>query len=348
MHTKWQVMGAFVIAFLVSFGFTPFFRMIAIKFNFLDHPEKKKAHSHATPLLGGLAIYMAVLVSLIFSIKLDTTFLGIYIGSTMLLFLGLIDDKMGMMPEMKLCVQVLAALTAFRFGLHVTTIEDYYLSLFFTVFWIVGITNAFNLLDNLNGLSSGIAAIASLAFCIISYFNQDYLASAFSAGIIGACVGFLRYNFPRAHIFMGDTGSLVLGFLLACLAISGSWVTDDVTLSLSIPIVILGYPIFDTTLVTIIRILEGRSVFQGGKDHSSHILAMTGFKKKNAVLLIFTICVFLGLSALIIRYGPLYIGAAALVVTAVSMVAFGARLVYIRKKMVIMRNDKNGIRPNIP
>ncbi|MDD5440188.1 MAG: MraY family glycosyltransferase [Candidatus Omnitrophica bacterium] len=341
MHTRLGIIGSFIVALIVALGFTPFFRMLAVRFDFMDHPEKKKAHAHPTPLLGGAAIYLAVMISLTFSGQLPEYFMGIYIGATMLLLLGLVDDKMGMMPEMKLCVQTLAALAAFKFGLHVTTIEDYYLSMFFTVFWIVGITNAFNLLDNLNGLSSGIAAIASLVFCIITALDHDFSTAILASSIIGACIGFLRYNFPRAHVFMGDAGSLVLGFLLACVAISGSWATDQIHLSLSIPIVILGYPIFDTSLVTVIRLLEKRSIFQGGKDHSSHILAMAGFRKKNAVLLIFSICAALGIGALVIKYAPLAIGTAALTVTAVAMFSFGCRLVYVRKKMVVMRNGKN-------
>ena len=359
MNTRWDVLGALIIGLIVSFGFTPFLRRIALKFGFLDHPEQKKAHSHPTPLLGGLAIYIAFFASMLFSVEVSRVVMGIFLASGMLLLVGLVDDRMGMMPQLKLCMQILAALTVFKFGLRVTTIEDYYLCMFFTVFWIVGITNAFNLLDNLNGLSSGIAVIAAFFFCILAFSEGDYMVAALAAGIVGSCIGFLRYNFPRAHIFMGDSGSLVLGFLLACLAIIGSWETERVTLSLSIPIVILGYPIFDTTLVTLIRIREGRSIFQGGKDHSSHILSLIwfkkmknkdtsgiltsiGFKKKRAVLLIFIVCVLLGVSALIIRYAHPLVGMADLIITTIAMAGFGLRLLYVRKKMVRMKNAKQG------
>jgi len=358
VHTNFDVAGAFLIGVIVSFGFTPFVSKLAVMLGMLDHPESKKAHVRPTPLLGGVAIYLAILSSIVFSMNVDHVMCGILIGATALLILGLVDDKMGMLPQLKLCVQVLAALTVYKFGLRVTTIEDYYLSMFFTVFWIVGITNAFNLLDNLNGLSSGIAAISSLFFCIIAFMNGDYLSATLAAGIMGACIGFLRYNFPKAHIFMGDSGSLVLGFLLGCLAIIGSWETEQITLSLSIPIIILGYPIFDTTLVTLIRLREGRSIFQGGKDHSSHIIALSrfgrkrrdsrtaqilafiGFKKKRSVLLIFMICFLLGISALIIKYSPTIVGAVTLNITAITMIAYGLRLLYVRKKMVRKNNAK--------
>lgn len=343
MHTTWDVIGVFLISLLVSHGLTPFVRKVAIKFSFLDHPEsKKKSHTHPTPLLGGFAIYVAFLASVIFVCNMDSITLGIFIGATMLLAIGLVDDKFGMMPELKLSGQVLAALAAFKLGLRVTTIEDYYLCIFFTVFWIVSITNALNLLDNLNGLSAGIAAISSIFFCIIAFLGKDYFTATLAAAIAGSCLGFLGYNFPRARIFMGDAGSLVLGFLLACLAIIGSWETEKITLSLSIPVVILGYPIFDTTLVSIIRITEGRSVFQGGKDHSSHILAYIGLKKKRAVLLIFAICFIFGIVSLIIKNGSPLIGSTALFITAITISLFGLRLIYLRKKMVRMKNGKQG------
>jgi len=341
MSTSWDVVGSFFIGLVAALGFTPFMRTIALKTNYLDHPEKKKAHLKATPLLGGCAIYIGFMASLLFSVDISRPLLGILIGATMLLILGLIDDRMGMLPELKLCVQILAALTAFKFGLRVTTIEDYYICMFFTVFWVVGITNAFNLLDNLNGLSSGIAAIASFFFCVIAFFSKDYTTAAFTAGLMGACLGFLRYNFPKAQIFMGDTGSLVIGFLLSCIAVIGSWETEIISLSLAIPIIILAYPIFDTTLVTVIRIREGRSIFQGGKDHSSHTLSMMGLKKKRAVLIIFGICILLGTSGLLIRYSPSALGITALAVTVTGMLGFGLRLINVRQNIVGLKNAKN-------
>ena len=340
MYTSWDTVGALFISLLVSYGITPFARIVSIRLNILDKPENNKSHSHPMPLLGGVAIYLAFSTGIIFAADISNIMLGIFISATMLLVLGLIDDKMGMVPQLKLTVQVLAALTAFKFGLRVITIEDYYLSMFFTVFWIVGMTNAFNLLDNLNGLSSGIAAISSAFFSIIAFLDGDYLVAALAASITGSCIGFLRFNFPRAQIFMGDAGSLVLGFLLSCLAIIGNWETDKITLSLAIPIVILGYPIFDTTLVTFIRMMEKRSIFQGGKDHSSHVLAYVGFKKKKAVLFIFAICLLLGISSMVIKYSAAAIGLVTLGITAALMAIFGLRLIYLRKKMIRIRDDK--------
>jgi len=228
-----------------------------------------------------------------------------------------------MMPSMKLSGQILAALIAYKMGVRVITFEDYYVSMFFTVFWVVGITNAFNLLDNLNGLSSGIAGISSIFFGIMAWRDNQLYIAVLSFALAGACFGFLRHNFPKAKIFMGDSGSMFLGFTLSCIAILGSWETDKISLSLSLPVLILGYPIFDTTLVTFLRLKEGRSVFIGGRDHSSHILASMGLKKRNAVLMIYAVCIFLGLGAFFVSALPFLQATAVFFIVSILMLSFG-------------------------
>lgn len=326
MVTVQDTFGAFFIALIISYGFTPLARQIAFKIKLLDHPNSKKSHGQPTPLLGGLAIFGAFFTAVLLTTDATNYIYGILIGSAILLCLGIIDDRLGMMPQMKLSGQILVALIAYKAGIRVITFEDYYLSMFFTVFWIVGITNAFNLLDNLNGLSSGIAGISSVFFGIIALLNSQVYVAVLSFALAGACFGFLKHNFPKAHIFMGDSGSMFLGFALACIAVLGSWETEKISLSLSLPILILGYPIFDTTLVTFLRRIEKRPVFLGGKDHSSHILASLGFKKKRAVLLIYMICIMLGLSAFLVSFSPLEIAVPALAVTALVMAVLGVYL----------------------
>lgn len=318
MNTIYDIFGSFFIALIISYGFTPFAREIAFKFKMLDQPNHRKAHAHPTPLLGGLAVYIAFIAAILFTAKIDFQILALTAGGTAIFFLGIIDDKLGMIPKLKLSVQILAALLVFKLGFRVSTFEDYYLSMIFTVFWIVGITNAFNLLDNLNGLSSGIAGISSVFFGLLAVKNGDIHTATISFALAGACFGFLRHNFPKASIFMGDCGSMLLGFLLSCIAILGTWKTDKISLSLSLPILILGYAIFDTTLVTIIRLIEKRPIFIGGKDHSSHILASLGFRKRRAVVVIYGLTFLLGLSALAISVSS----TSAAVIILCSMVAF--------------------------
>ena len=341
MVTVQDVFGAFFVAVTISYGFTPLMANIAFKIRLLDHPNSKKSHSHPTPLLGGLAIFMAFFAGTLLTTDINNYVLAIFIGSMILIVLGIIDDKMGMMPRMKLSGQIFAALVAYKMGIRVVTFEDYYVSMFFTVFWIVGITNAFNLLDNLNGLSSGIAGICSLSFGIISFLSGEIYTAVLSFALSGACFGFLKHNFPKAKIFMGDSGSMFLGFTLACIAVLGSWKTDKITLSLALPILVLGYPILDTTLVTFLRLVEKRSVFMGGKDHSSHILSSLGFKKKRAVLLIYSLCALLGLSALAMTMLPILAGAAVFSIATIAMLGFGVYLLMVRLNSAKVRRKIN-------
>ncbi|MFA5147129.1 MAG: MraY family glycosyltransferase [Candidatus Omnitrophota bacterium] len=326
MVTVQDTWGALFIAFMIAYGFTPFVRQLAFKARLLDNPERRKSHAHPTPLLGGFAIYVAFFAGILFTTAPNVYLYGIFFGATLLLILGIIDDKLGMMPQMKLSGQIMAALIAYKAGFRVTTFEDYYVSMFFTVFWVVGITNAFNLLDNLNGLSSGIAGIASLFFGVMALWSSQIYTAVVCFALAGACFGFLRHNFPRASIFMGDSGSMVIGFALACIAILGSWKTDTISLSLSLPILILGYPIFDTTLVTFLRLMEKRPVYIGGRDHSSHILASLGFKKRRAVVLIYIISSLLGLAALLITKASVPVGVLILAAASLGMIGFGSYL----------------------
>ena len=337
MATTQDIFGALFIAFIISYGFTPLARQIAFKVKLLDHPNFKKSHAHPTPLMGGLSMFLAFFTAVLFTTDINNYAYGILTGSVILLVIGMIDDKLGMMPRLKLTAQILVALIAYKAGIRVITFEDYYISMFFTVFWIVGITNAFNLLDNLNGLSSGIAGISALFFGVMAIMDSQVYIAVLSFAMAGACFGFLKHNFPKANIFMGDSGSMFLGFTLACIAILGSWETDKISLSLSLPVLILGYPIFDTTLVTFLRIKERRPVFIGGKDHSSHILASLAFKKKKAVLLIYAICILLGLSAFLVSTLPLAAAITVFVITALSMLAFGFYLASKRLKSAKLR-----------
>ncbi len=340
MVTTQDIFGAFFVAIIVSYGFTPLARQIAFKIKLVDHPNHKKSHAHPTPLLGGLAMFMAFFTAVLFTTDINNYMFGILLGGMILLTLGIVDDKLGMMPQMKLSGQILVALIAYKTGIRVATFEDYYLSMFFTCFWIVGITNAFNLLDNLNGLSAGIAGIAAIFFAVMALMNSQIYIAVLSFALAGACFGFLKHNFPKAKIFMGDSGSMFLGFAIACIAILGSWETDKISLSFSLPILVLGYPIFDTTLVTILRLIERRPVFLGGKDHSSHILASLGYKKKRAVLVIYGICILLGLSALVVSRAPLKIAASTLVIVACMMAGLGVYFASVRLKSAKVRREK--------
>jgi len=329
---RWtDIMQVFVVTTLMSYLLTPLVRTMAFKFDYLDHPKSNKVHAHPTALLGGLSIYIAFISGIFMTMKFnqDPRISAILIGSTFLLTVGLVDDKLGMAPEHKLLAQILAAMVVIRSGVRIEFFHNYYINLFITYLWMVGITNAFNLLDNMNGLSSGVAAIAAFFFGIVMWTSNQPDVAIIAFALAGASLGFLKHNFPKAKIFMGDTGSLVIGFVLSSIAVLGSWKTRFLTTSLAMPIVILAYPIFDTTLVTVMRLLERRSIFQGGKDHSSHRLALIGFKKRGAVLAIYGLCFFLGVSALIIQRISLRSAIGSFCAVAVFLVILGVRLAMV-------------------
>jgi len=326
-----NVVEVFILTTVISYIITPVVKSIAVKLDYLDHPKTNKVHAHPTALLGGVAIYVSFIVGLLTTVgfALDAKLTSIIIGSTFLLIVGLVDDKMGMMPEVKLLGQFLAAMIVIKSGVRVEFLHNYYLNTIFTYLWIVGITNSFNLLDNMNGLSAGIAVIASIFFGIVMCASDQISVAIVAFALAGAGLGFLKHNFPKASIFMGDTGSLVLGFVLAALAVMGSWSSKFLTTSLAMPILILAYPIFDTMLVTIMRLIEGRSIFQGGRDHSSHRMALLGLRKRRAVLVIYGICIALGLSALLMQILPLRSALILIGGASASMLILGVRLAIV-------------------
>lgn len=338
-----QIAETFFISAVVSYLATPFLRSLAVLTGYLDHPKDNKIHAHATPLLGGVAIFVAFLVSVVTKSQISaySPVSAVLIGSFILLIVGLIDDRVGMGPNLKLLGQFLAAMVVIKSGLRVEFLKNYYLNVIFSYVWIVGITNSFNLLDNMNGLSAGIAAISAIFFGAISYLNGDMNASVISFALAGAALGFLKHNFPKASVFMGDAGSLVLGYVLSSVAIMGSWKSGILTTSLLIPVFILGYPIFDTVLVSVIRLLERRSVFQGGKDHSSHRLALLGFKKVGAVVLIYGICVVFGLTALVISSVHWRLAMAIATLEILAVLGLGIRLGFVTTTKLGRRKNAN-------
>jgi len=266
--------AAILISAAFAYLVTPAMGFIAGGLGIVDRPSKRKVHLRNTPLLGGLAIYFGFIISLTLTAICDRMLLGMLVGGTVMMVIGLADDKFGMLPRVKLLGQFVAALIAVLLGVRVAFLKITWASMAFTCVWLVAITNAFNLLDNINGLCAGVSAIAAFFFGILAYINGDMLIAVTALALMGGCLGFLKHNFPNAKIFMGDAGSLFLGYVLGSIAVAGSWKTSSVTTSLAIPILILGYPIFDITLVTLTRLMEGRPVSAGGKDHSSHRFAI--------------------------------------------------------------------------
>lgn len=288
----------FLSSFIGSLLVTPIIKSIALRFRIIDIPSGRKIHIEPIPLLGGLGI--AIIFLAIFSIfsHLSSEMLGVFFASLIIIIIGLIDDICGLPPFLKLSSQILAAWLVIIFKTSISFTNNPSIDIPLTFLWIVGLTNAFNLLDNMDGLSVGIAGIASFFFFLLASLQGQFLIASLSISLAGACFGFLRYNFKPAKIFMGDTGSMFLGFILSIIGIKLRFF-EQIPFGWAIPIIVLGVPIFDTTLVTMSRIRRNVKVSEGGKDHSSHRLVALGLTEGKAVLLLYAIGILLGIFSLI-------------------------------------------------
>ena len=321
--------------FLVAFGsalvLTPLCRLVALRLGMLDRPGGKKIHAHPTPLLGGPAIALAHAAGVLASGPVEQVSATILVAGGLILLLGIHDDvdphAEGVRWWLRLVFQGFLAVFVIYPGITLGFLRTPWLSLPLTFLWIVGITNAFNLLDNMNGLSGGIAAIAGLTFAVLAarYVDvgpEQMPTARAAAALAGACLGFLPSNF-RSRIFMGDAGSLFIGFTLACLAALGSWKSPTVPTSVIIPLLVLAYPIFDTTLVVILRLRRGQSPVTGGRDHSSHRLVNLGLGRVEAVLLIYLFSLSHALTALLVSSVTLRLSLLALAGSASVLFIFG-------------------------
>lgn len=330
MISRIEVICGFFIALLCSYFATPIFRNLAIKLGLTDRPSEKKVHARPVALLGGIAIFASFSLAIIIYGGVNRITISMLTGGWLLVLWGIYDDKYGMSPKIKLLGQFISALIVINSGALFMLTGSPFIDTFVTVFWIMAIINTMNLLDNLNGLSAGVASIAAFFFGIISWQQQQPIVAIIAFSLMGSCLGFLRYNFPKASIFMGDAGSMPLGFVLAYIALLGSWKTASGIVSIAVPIFILGYPIFDTSLVAVTRILHKRHIYSGGKDHSSHRLASMGLKRKGAVLFIFVISFLLGIIAISITRLSLKDALLILLITLTCIIAMGIRLAMLR------------------
>ncbi|MCL4860770.1 MAG: undecaprenyl/decaprenyl-phosphate alpha-N-acetylglucosaminyl 1-phosphate transferase [Caldilineaceae bacterium] len=300
MITPYMLMAA--SALIVAIGGTPVMRQVALRLGVIDNPAARKIHSNPVPLLGGAAIYVAFILALIFfgDRRYINEVVGIFVGATLMSLMGVVDDKWGLGSYVKLTGQLLAAGILVYSGVQIRLFYSW-LDIAVTMAWVVGITNALNLLDNMDGLSGGIAMIAAVFFTLLAAMGHQYLVGVLAAALAGACAGFLIYNWNPAHIFMGDTGALFLGFLLAAVGIKLRFPSNSETVTWMIPVLVLALPIFDTTLVFISRLRRGQNpLTTPGKDHVSHRLAQMTGSRREAVLICYLIAGAVGLSAVFV------------------------------------------------
>lgn len=288
-----------IAAGLIAFVGTPFTLMMARRIGFVSEPTARKTHVIPIPLLGGAAIWAASVISLLaFGRGAEyRELVAIVVGATLVFVVGLIDDRIGLGPRAKIAGQLAAAVVLIWGGVQAKLFASSWLNVPITLFWVVGICNALNFMDNMDGLAAGVAGVAAGSFLVMAALNGQVLVSSLAAALLGACLGFLVYNFQPALTFMGDAGSLLLGFMLAVLGIKLSFPGVNPFSTWMVPIVVLGLPIFDTVLVTFSRMRRGVSVAHGGADHTSHRLARLGLSHRRVVLALYVIGGVLGLTA---------------------------------------------------
>jgi UDP-GlcNAc:undecaprenyl-phosphate/decaprenyl-phosphate GlcNAc-1-phosphate transferase len=381
-----------VVTFFMGIVAVPFVRLLALHFNIVDRPNARKVHRRPVPLLGGLGIFIPFVLALILFYHglTNLNLKGVVISSFLIVLLGFWDDKSGGISwGTKLAGQfIIAMLVVWGFGVRINVFDHFGLNVFVSIFWLVCITNSLNLLDNMDGLSAGVSSIAAFFFFLLAYRTGQYDLAMFALLLSVSAFAFLKYNFSPASIFMGDLGSMFLGFTLGCIAIQlqitelSNWhiVTEYADffnnfkhykmfiagISAVIPLLVLALPIFDTILVSILRVLNGLAIVTPGKDHSSHRLtqmkgklqriidksilvairamgrrkkaqlpALKGIAHTRAVLILYAGGLFAGTMALLVPYVSAF-GAVFILVSVFIVALWGAKklsavLVYTKK-----------------
>ncbi|HOG75461.1 MAG: undecaprenyl/decaprenyl-phosphate alpha-N-acetylglucosaminyl 1-phosphate transferase [Candidatus Marinimicrobia bacterium] len=305
-----------LVTSLMTFGLIPIFYKLGVIMDITDKPGGRHIHQHATPRTGGIAIFITFIITLNIVTKPPREFTGLFFASSVIAFVGIIDDIKHVPALIKLGAQILATIILIKYGIYLSFLPNHIIGNIFsyvlTFIWIIGITNAYNCLDGLDGLAAGTAIIILLFYIIIAtYMVADEFMAIVGLILLGAIIGFMPYNFritKNALIFLGDAGSTFIGFTLAALSIYGNWGISK-SVDLVIPILLLGVPIADMIMTTITRIKDGKvkSVRQwleyGGNDHFHHRLLQMGFTKTGSVLIIWAITTVLGLLSLLLKQG---------------------------------------------
>lgn len=292
---------AFCLALLIAYLATPVVRKLAIKIGAIDQPNARKVHKAPIARLGGLAMYLSFMAAILLTLPLDAQIYGVLLGATLIVVLGVIDDLVELSPKVKLVGQILAAAVLVAFDVRISNLTIPFSGMTFlglvpssilTIIWVVGIVNTVNLIDGLDGLAAGTSAITALTLFLVGVQKGQFIAAIMAIALMGSALGFLKYNFNPAKIFMGDTGSMFLGFMLAAISIEGA-LKSTTTIALAVPILALGFPIFDTTIAIVRRYLNKVPIFQADKGHFHHKLVEKGLSQKQAVLIIYGICALL-------------------------------------------------------
>ena len=334
------IIAAFAVAAVLSYFFTPPVKNFAHKVGAIDVPkDARRMHKKPIPRLGGLAIYGGFLCSILIFGQLDETMLCVLLGAAIIVALGIFDDVLALGAKLKFVVQIVAAaipvcIGDLQIGLftNLNPLSDTpfvhlgILAVPVTIIWIVGITNAVNLIDGLDGLAVGVSSIAAITMLAVALLTGNMPIAITMAALAGACIGFMPYNLNPAKIFMGDTGSTFLGYMLATVSIMGLFKFYAV-ISFAVPFLILGLPIFDTANAIIRRVAAGRSPMSPDRGHVHHKLIDMGFNQKQAVAILYAISATLGLTAVVLTSSG-EVKAIVLLLAVLATILVGACIIY--------------------
>ena len=334
------IIAAFAVAAVLSYFFTPPVKNFAHKVGAIDVPkDARRMHKKPIPRLGGLAIYGGFLCSILIFGQLDETMLCVLLGAAIFVALGIFDDVLALGAKLKFVVQIVAAaipvcIGDLQIGLftNLNPLSDTpfvhlgILAVPVTIIWIVGITNAVNLIDGLDGLAVGVSSIAAITMLAVALLTGNMPIAITMAALAGACIGFMPYNLNPAKIFMGDTGSTFLGYMLATVSIMGLFKFYAV-ISFAVPFLILGLPIFDTANAIIRRVAAGRSPMSPDRGHVHHKLIDMGFNQKQAVAILYAISATLGLTAVVLTSSG-EVKAIVLLLAVLAAILVGACIIY--------------------
>jgi UDP-GlcNAc:undecaprenyl-phosphate GlcNAc-1-phosphate transferase len=310
----------FVLACSLSLYLTPLLRKAALQFGIVDKPDGKlKQQKAPVAYLGGLAVYLAFLISLALTFNFDKEVLGMLLAGTIVIVLGLIDDFGVLTPVIKLVGQSIAVLVLLRSGIYIKLeFLPWYVCFPLSFLWLLGITNAFNIIDVMDGLSSGVALVCSLILFTVGIWNERIIIAIMSIALGGSLLGFLRYNFEPAQIYLGDTGSMFIGMMIGSLAMIGCYTAHNLVACVA-PVIILGVPLFDTMFVMYIRWRRGMPIIVGSPDHFALRLRKWRLSTTQTVMASYIIAVILGVSGLVMMQLPTNYGALVIILVLVTV-----------------------------
>lgn len=356
----------FFSSLVLSLGLTPVIRMLAQRLNIYDIPDKRKIHTRAIPLWGGIAVYIPFAVSIVLSRHYSKPLEAIVLCGLIALLIGVLDDlKKVLSGTVKFFILIGLTLLVIKYGVVVKILPAanvYFrsINIVLTILWIVGVTSAFNAIDNMDGLATGVAVITSTFFSVVAIQTHNLLFGTISIALAGSCLGFLKYNFKPATIFLGDAGSFFIGFSLAAMSIMGDWSSNPI-ISAAIPVFILGIPIFDISYVVITRHVNKvtKTFFEALKhcaqDHLSHRLVALGCSQKKAVLVIYLMSICTGICAIVLRNSTDVFDTVLLMLQGVIALLLGMEIMHIgtmhlKDKYLISENfskltQKLGVEP---